>query len=204
MGQRYLSLNVIRYNDSTKGFTVDPTSWHEESVFRNKEWLNCEEECSRTTVNSRGVTTLEINRAPAPNVPSDHTCYILRSTVANRIYIGYTVNFPRRIRQHNGEIVGGAKRTRKWRPWVPVCIIKGFYESSSALRFEYRLQHPHKRKRAGQDFVSFTLRSLDYIINNGDGSRKNNNKMPWPHLFITWCNRPEYSIHHPNVTNLYS
>ena len=189
---QYLTLNVVSYNNFAKG--LDTPS-------RDKDLLISEKECNRPM-------TLEINRGPAvlvPNVPSDHTCYILRSTVANRIYIGYTVNFPRRIRQHNGEIVGGAKRTKRWRPWMPVCIIRGFYESSSALRFEYRLQHPHKRKRAaGQDSVSFILGSLGSLINNGDGSRKNNNKMPWPHLFITWCNQLNYSIHHPNVTNLYS
>ena len=120
------------------------------------------------------ILTLNIIR---PIIPSDHMCYILRSTIDSRTYIGYTVDFPHRIRQHNGEIVGGAKRTRKGRPWVPICLIKGFYESSSALRFEYRLQHPRPRKRSGQDAVTFTLRTLAYIINNGDGSIEKNNKM---------------------------
>ena len=136
------------------------------------------------------------------NIITDHTCYILRSSVSNRVYIGYTVNFKRRLRQHNGEIVGGAKKTRKGRPWYPICFIKGFYESSAALRFEYRLQHPKCRRKAGQDIIIFTLNTLLYIINNGDGSIEQNNKMPWPMLNIFWYNNG-YSISHAHVTNNY-
>ena len=32
--------------------------------------------------------------------------YLLKSTVSNRTYVGYTVNIKRRLRQHNGEIKG--------------------------------------------------------------------------------------------------
>lgn len=135
--------------------------------------------------------------------PSDHTCYILKSSVSNRTYIGYTVNFPRRIRQHNGEIVGGAKRTRKWRPWYPICLITGFYESSSALRFEYRLQHPGRKKKAGEDALLFTLQTLVNLINSGDGSVIKGNKMPWPTLNIKWYDT-KYSINHPQIINVYN
>ena len=134
--------------------------------------------------------------------PSDHSCYILRSTVSNRAYVGYTIDFPHRIRQHNGEIKGGAKRTQKWRPWTPICIIRGFYDASSALRFEYRLQHPGTRRKAGVDAVMFTLQALTRVINVGDGSIAKDNKMAWPPLQITWC-LPGYSITHPRIVNLY-
>jgi hypothetical protein len=110
------------------------------------------------------------------------------------------VNFSHRIRQHNGEITGGAKKTKKWRPWIPVCVIKGFYESSQALRFEYRLQHPGKRRKAGEDSIMFTIKNLIKLINNGDGSVAKDNKMPWPPLIIEWYSS-QYNI--PTVTNLY-
>lgn len=140
---------------------------------------------------------------PVQTIPSDHLCYILKSAVSNRVYIGYTLDFPHRLRQHNGEIVGGAKKTHKWRPWYPICLIKGFYESSSALRFEYRLQHPGRRKKAGEDAITFTLQNLIKLIQSGDGSIAKDNKMPWPRFTIQW-KVPGYSIDLPNVINQYT
>lgn len=133
-------------------------------------------------------------------IPTDHICYILKSSVSNKIYIGYTVDFNRRLRQHNGEIVGGAKKTEKYRPWYPICLIKGFNESSSALRFEYRLQHPKRRKRAGEDPIHFILETLVNLINNGDGSIQKDNKIPWPKLLIEW-KVSGYNINLDNVIN---
>lgn len=134
---------------------------------------------------------------------SNHMCYILKSLTSNRVYIGYTINFEHRLRQHNGEISGGAKRTHKGRPWTPICIIKGFYESSAALRFEYRLQHSKRKRRKGENIIKFTYDKLKFLINNGDGSIKKDNKMPWPTLYIHWYDN-NYYIQHNNVVNLYN
>ena len=42
---------------------------------------------------------------------SNYVIYLLYNTVNNCTYIGITNNKERRIRQHNGELVGGAKYT---------------------------------------------------------------------------------------------
>lgn len=75
-------------------------------------------------------------------------CYLLKSENDYMTYIGYTTNLHRRIRQHNGEIVGGAKKTRKHRPWKIVCCLTGFPTSRSGLQYEWFVNHSRKRKIA--------------------------------------------------------
>jgi len=132
--------------------------------------------------------------------PSPCVCYILRSTVVNKIYIGYTTNFNHRIRQHNGEIAGGAKRTTRFRPWAPVCVIQGFFEQSSALRFEYRLQHPRTRPTKGQDRTLYILQVLSKLITAGDGPKES--VIPWPTLTINWYD-DRFIIEHDRIINTY-
>lgn len=57
-------------------------------------------------------------------------------------YVGATVDRDRRLRQHNGELVGGARATSR-RPggWYRVCCIAGFADNHEALRFEWRWKH---------------------------------------------------------------
>ena len=76
-----------------------------------------------------------------------HYCYLLQSeSNENRTYVGYTKNPQKRLRQHNGEIAGGAKYTRSYRPWKIVCIIEGFPDKRTALQFEWRMHHPLVRR----------------------------------------------------------
>jgi predicted GIY-YIG superfamily endonuclease len=64
-----------------------------------------------------------------------------------KTYIGFSINPFRRRRQHNGEIKGGAWRTRRYRPWEIVCVLSGFEDKISALQFEWLWQHPYKSKK---------------------------------------------------------
>lgn len=131
-----------------------------------------------------------------------HYCYVITSTAYNRSYIGYTVDFPRRLRQHNGEITGGAKKTSTHGPWKPICLIEGFDDNHMALRFEYHLQHPHRRKKKGQKATEFIIENLSWLIDQGDGSIKKGNKSPWPVLTIHWYDH-QYMMHHNHVINQY-
>jgi predicted GIY-YIG superfamily endonuclease len=64
-------------------------------------------------------------------------CYLLQS--GNKTYIGYTVNLARRIRQHKGEIKGGAKYTRQFRGNLSLVVyVTGFLSKRDALQFEWR------------------------------------------------------------------
>jgi predicted GIY-YIG superfamily endonuclease len=100
--------------------------------------------------------------------PSYHYCYLLQSIPnPRRTYVGYTVDPKRRLRQHNGEIKGGAKKTRKGRPWRMICYIGGFPDERTALQFEYANHHP-KCKGSG---LGWRLRNMERFLRDGGWTR---------------------------------
>ncbi|CAI5463834.1 unnamed protein product [Closterium sp. Yama58-4] len=56
---------------------------------------------------------------------------------------------PSRLKQHNGEVVGGAKSTRAGRPWALVSVVSGFRTRSEAFQFEWRWKNPRKLRGDG-------------------------------------------------------
>lgn len=97
----------------------------------------------------KDVTAGELAALP-PRVVEErkerYLCYFLRSqTATNRTYSGSTNDFPHRLRQHNGLIVGGARITETTRPWRVACLVLGFPDNSSALRFEYFTKTSHTK-----------------------------------------------------------
>ncbi|CAK7205212.1 Slx4p interacting protein [Sporothrix eucalyptigena] len=79
-------------------------------------------------------------------IPALYTVYILRSTMRHAsLYIGSTPDPPRRLKQHNGAIKGGAARTARasLRPWEMVGLVSGFPGPVAALKFEWALTNPH-------------------------------------------------------------
>jgi structure-specific endonuclease subunit SLX1 len=67
--------------------------------------------------------------------------YLLVSTNGST-YVGATIDIDRRLRQHNAEIKGGAKRTtmkvKQGEEWTRECYISGFPSWKCALQFEWR------------------------------------------------------------------
>ncbi|OAA65962.1 giy-yig catalytic domain containing protein [Niveomyces insectorum RCEF 264] len=79
-------------------------------------------------------------------IPALYTVYVLRSTMRHAsLYIGSTTDPPRRLKQHNGTIRGGAARTARasLRPWEMVALVSGFPGAVAALKFEWALTNPH-------------------------------------------------------------
>jgi len=70
-------------------------------------------------------------------------CYLLYSPSYKRTYIGVTLDsmLPRRVRQHNGEIAGGAISTRGKGPWKVVTVVSGFSSRQQVSKFEWNLHH---------------------------------------------------------------
>ena len=77
-------------------------------------------------------------------------CYLIRN--GNLTYNGSTNNLKRRLRQHNGEIKGGAKYTSQIKGgWEYYCIMCGFPDKINTLQCEWRWKHcngkPGKREK---------------------------------------------------------
>lgn len=74
------------------------------------------------------------------------TLYLLYHTKANRTYLGITTDVTRRLRQHRGEIVGGARftaRVQKSFPqghWELVATLDSFPNQSEVTRWERLLK----------------------------------------------------------------
>jgi predicted GIY-YIG superfamily endonuclease len=65
-------------------------------------------------------------------------------------YVGWTNNWPRRLRQHNGALKGGAASTRMrrdpLRPWRPLFLVTGFASRRHARQLEWFL---HAKRLTG-------------------------------------------------------
>ena len=69
-------------------------------------------------------------------------CVYLLRNASGRTYVGFTNEPQKRLRQHNGEIKGGARKTRMGRPWEMLGFVHGFRSKVAALQFEWAWQHP--------------------------------------------------------------
>lgn len=69
-------------------------------------------------------------------------CYLLSS--GGKSYVGATVNLDKRLKQHNGELSGGAKYT-KGNVWKRLCYISGFKSWNLCLKFEWRWKRMSKK-----------------------------------------------------------
>jgi structure-specific endonuclease subunit SLX1 len=99
---------------------------------------------------------------------SNFYVYLLEST-SHATYVGATVNLAHRLRQHNGELKGGARATtmkvNKGETWRRVCYVEGFPTWPEALKFEWawkfysrklskKLYPLHRRKQALENLMA--------------------------------------------------
>ncbi len=80
-------------------------------------------------------------------------CYFLECSDKNT-YIGATVDVNRRLRQHNCELKGGARRTTAksagGQKWHRVLYVSGFSSSQEALQFEWRWKFFSRKSSAAK------------------------------------------------------
>lgn len=73
---------------------------------------------------------------PPPPVAGDWFVYVLWSDALGRTYVGIAVDVARRLRQHGGQLVGGARATRAGRPWRLAAWYGPFPDRGGATRAE--------------------------------------------------------------------
>jgi predicted GIY-YIG superfamily endonuclease len=88
--------------------------------------------------------------------------YVIYS--GNNTYIGSTNNLKRRLRQHNGEIVGGAKATKKATDWQYLAYITGFKDHINCLSCEWRLKHPTGKRNSSCHGINGKIKALNTIL----------------------------------------
>lgn len=98
-------------------------------------------------------------------LPSNYLCYCLYNDSNNKTYIGSTNNLSRRLRQHNGEIVGGAKYTTAQQvTWKHLFYISSpHFDHRTALSFEWHLKHPRTQTQTGKRGGG-SLRRIDALL----------------------------------------
>ena len=89
-----------------------------------------------------------------------YLCYLIVSSTSRRTYVGITNNFQRRLRQHNGELVGGASATRIGRPWSCYVTVEGFPTKQASLQFEWMWKHMSPKKSHGRNARLTKLENL--------------------------------------------
>ncbi len=86
-------------------------------------------------------------------------CYILGQTRqlnsgTGRTYNGYTVNLNRRLRQHNGEIKGGAFATKGIGPWEFIAVMTcDTWNNVRAMQVEWLIRYPTRKKPRPTSFA---------------------------------------------------
>lgn len=87
--------------------------------------------------------------------------YIIKNK--NCTYVGVSPDPVRRLRQHNGEIKGGAKYTNsKGKGWQHVCLIKGFKNKIQSMQFEWAVKHVLPRNDGG---IKNRIKKLYKVLN---------------------------------------
>lgn len=82
----------------------------------------------------------------APGAGTSWSVYILINALGHT-YVGITTDVTRRVRQHNGEVAGGARSTRGRGAWRLLYVEDGFEGRAAAQSREYYLKRDRSLRR---------------------------------------------------------
>lgn len=138
---------------------------------------------------------------------SDWKFYIIENKGCT--YAGVSPDPVRRLRQHNGEIKGGAKYTTgKGCGWEHICLISGFKDKIQAMQFEWAVKHVAPRNAGG---LQMRIKKLYSVLKSMRWTSKSPLASEVP-LIVEWksnhvniqnenCNIPTYITEHYHEEN---
>ena len=111
---------------------------------------------------------------------------MLANEGSNKTYVGATVDPVRRLRQHNGQIGGGAKATRGL-VWHRVALVAGFPDERAALQFEWAWKWRSRQLGAKGRGIKGRLEALWILL---DSQQSTSGALP----FSAWPEPPKVSL----------
>lgn len=122
---------------------------------------------------------------------------ILSTNIPIKTYVGVTTNFSRRLKQHNGQLKGGAKASRAGRPWMCACIVRGFTNRSEACEFESKwksFSRKMPRKKEVNNMEQSDNGSLPLLQHRQAALNRVKGSLECSHLEIDWKLTPSWSV----------
>ena len=110
------------------------------------------------------------------------TVYCLVAQTGRSTYVGATLDLDRRLRQHNGEIGGGAKATAGL-SWNVAVTVKGFPSWSTALQFEWKWKQLTRKQPVRKDPLEKRRQALVALL---ELDKATQNALP----FSEWASPP--------------
>jgi len=115
--------------------------------------------------------------------------YIIQNN--RNTYVGVSPDPIRRLRQHNGEICGGAKYTKSKGPgWEHVCLIEGFRTKIESMQLEWAIKHEKPKDLGG---IKNRLIKMIKVLNKEKWTSKSPLAIDVP-LTIIWKKKIDYDI----------
>jgi len=121
----------------------------------------------------------------------------------NSTYVGATVDLERRLRQHNKEITGGAKRTtskiNKGKIWKRFCHVSEFPDWQATLQFEWRWKQLSRKYPASLFPLERRMLALKDLLQLPQSTSKAKPFVEWEHKPIVHLEEVEVPILIPSI-----